>query len=116
MLISTSLVTLEKYYGHRARDVVTDSCDAMFYINYMAAMSVILDDHMLMLHIYTQSSVDMRCTVFTGKLGLPLFLSPSYVSAIQLRQPLSSHIFCNVAFSCDPDYHVYARPLFKLAR
>eukprot|EP00171_Calliarthron_tuberculosum_P008844 IDg8844t1 len=115
VLTRTSLAAVGHYHCHRAKDGVTDWSDALFDMQYVGASSVMFDGHVLMHHMNTQSSADVKRTVFTAMLGLPRLWRLPVVSAMRLGQLLSGHIIRYVVFSREPEPHASAWPLLKHA-
>ena len=68
----TSMASIGHYHCHRRKDGVANWGDSLFDMQYVGATVILYDGHVMLHHMYTNSPADVKRTVFTGTLDLPV--------------------------------------------
>ena len=71
-LTRTSLAAIGHYHCHRRKDGITNWGDSLFDMQYVAATVVLYDGHVMIHHLYSNSPADVKRTLFTNALDLPV--------------------------------------------
>ena len=76
-LSRTALAAVGHYHCHRKKNGISDWGDSLFDMQYVGFSIILFNGHVMGHHMYTNSSIDVKRTVFTGMLELPrLFRVP----------------------------------------